>query len=117
MRRQYRVSATSNEGTVENVVHALSVEVQTLLQGVPLPATKQELLAYARREGAGERELRALGDLPDREYRSLNDVREQLAPVQPQGRAVQKAPRAESGEPPGGDDYTRIPTDTGRVRE
>jgi hypothetical protein len=99
------------------VTFALAAEVQTLLEGAPLPARKRELIAYAQQQGAGERQLQALRNLPEREYRYLDEVGEELAPVQPRRHEEQKEPREESGAPPGGDDYTRVPTDTGQVRE
>jgi hypothetical protein len=95
----------------------LAAELQTLLEGAPLPAGRKQLIRYAVEQGAGERELQALRGLPDRQYRSLDELGEELAPVQPRPAQERKEPRAESGEPPGGDDYTRIPTNTGQVRE
>jgi Protein of unknown function (DUF2795) len=95
----------------------LAATLQALLEGVPLPAGRARLLDYARAQGAEERELAALRRLPDRAYRSLDEVGEELAPVQPRPAPERKAPHSESGEPPGGEDYLRIPTDTGRVRE
>jgi uncharacterized protein DUF2795 len=95
---------------------ALAAEAQIVLEGAPLPAEKAALIEYAQRQGADQRLLGALRELPDREYRYLDDVGEQLAPVQPKSKREQKQPREESGKPPGGDDYTQIPTDTGRVQ-
>ena len=57
-------------------------ELQTLLEGVPLPAARSELIEYAREQDGGEL-LGLLSRLPDREYRSLDEVGEALAPVQP----------------------------------
>ena len=37
--------------------HAISAELQVLLEGVPLPAKKTKLLAYARHQDADERLL------------------------------------------------------------
>jgi len=95
----------------------LAATLQELLEGVPLPADRARLIEYARAQGAGERELEALRRLPDRRYRSLDEVGEELAPVQPRPQPERNEPRAESGEPPGGEDYTQVPSDTGRVRE
>ena len=96
---------------------ALAVELQSLLEGVPLPAAREELIRYAVGQGADRRLVQALRELPDRQYRYLDQIGEELAPVQPRSTEARKAPRVESGEPPGGEDYTRIPTDTGQVRE
>ena len=89
--------------------------MQVVLEGVPLPATKDTLVEYARRHDeapAGE-----LGSLPDREYRSLDEVGEALAPVQPEQRHEEAAlPREESDAPPGGADYVDPDPKPGAVR-
>jgi len=95
----------------------LAGTLQELLEGVPLPSERARLIEYARSQGADGRGLEALRRLPDRQFRSLDEVGEELAPVQPRRQPERKEPRAESGEPPGGDDYTRMPSETGRVRE
>ena len=85
----------------------VAAAVQSLLEGVPLPATRSELIEYARRQPGGEAFARELERIPEREYRALDEVGEALAPVQPQWRREQpEAPEPESGEPPGGDAYT-----------
>jgi Protein of unknown function (DUF2795) len=92
-------------------------ELQVLLEGVPLPASKQNLLDHARREGGGSL-ARLLERLPDRHYESLDDVGEQLLPVQPEWKQPDAArPREESGKPPGGEAYTDASAEPGRVRE
>ena len=89
--------------------------IQTLLEGVPLPAARDELVAYARRED--ERAAAELEAITDREYRSLDEVGEALAPVQPaRPRKMPEVPREESDLPPGGDDYTRPHPEPGAVR-
>ncbi len=52
----------------------VAAELQVTLEGVSLPATKDELLAYARREDAAF--VRELQSLPEREYESLDEVGE-----------------------------------------
>ena len=81
--------------------------VEALLEGVALPASRAELVAHARREGAETAVVERLRLLPDRSFRSLDEVGEALEPVQFR-RAADGAPppRAESGPPPGGDAYT-----------
>ena len=82
--------------------------VQSLLEGVPLPASREELIAYARRQPDGEEFAHELERLPEGDYRALDEVGEALAPVQPRRpRPQPDTPRAESGKPPGGDAYTR----------
>jgi hypothetical protein len=90
-------------------------ELQVVLEGIALPAKKQELVAYARREDPDA--ARQLESLPDREYRSLDEVAEALAPVQPpreQPRA--DIPHEESDAPPGGDAYVDPRPEPGAVR-
>lgn len=88
-----------------------------LLEGVDLPATKQRLIAYAREQDGGARVAEALAGVPDREYRTLDEVGEALAPVQPQRSERTKLPRPESGAVAGGDDYTHPHLRPGRVED
>jgi hypothetical protein len=93
-------------------------ELQALLEGVSLPATKGVLLDYARREGADPGALALLEALPDREYGWIDEVGETLHPVQPASpKSHPHEPRPESGEPPGGEAYTDPSPEPGRVRE
>jgi AcrR family transcriptional regulator len=92
-------------------------ELQVLLEGVALPASKQELLDYARREDGG-RVTALLAQLPDRRYGSLDEVGEALVSVQPQWpQPDSPQPREESGAPPGGDAYLDPAAEPGGVRE
>jgi hypothetical protein len=59
-----------------------AAELQVVLEGVPLPARKRQLVEYARREN--EHAARDLAAIPDREYASLDEVGEALVRVQPQ---------------------------------
>ena len=90
-------------------MHRESALVQTVLEGVPLPATKQKLIDYARSHDAGERVLGILDWIEDRQYGLLDEVGEQVAPVQPE--AVRPDPghaAVESDKPPGGSSYTGL---------
>ena len=91
-----------------------AAEIQVVLEGVPLPATRDELIRYARAESADAAEL--LEPLPEGEYDRLDAVGEALThaprPPQPPG----KPPRPESGKPPGGDDYLNPAPRRGAVR-
>jgi hypothetical protein len=49
-------------------------ELETLLGGVPLPAGKAELLAYAVQQRAEPLLLGALRGLPDRQYAEVDEV-------------------------------------------
>lgn len=93
-------------------------ELQVLLEGVALPASKQELLDHAGREGAAPGELALLEALPDREYGTIDEIGETLHPVQPVSPPQQpEQPKAESGLPPGGDAYTDPSAEPGWVRD
>ena len=95
-----------------------AAQLQVLLEGVPLPAAKQELIQHARRERAGPAELALLEALPDGGYESIDEVGETLQPFQPASLAVQPGQsRPERSAPPGGDAYIDPSPETGRVRE
>ena len=92
-----------------------AAEIQVVLEGVALPATKAELLEYARTQDVDA--ARELESLPDKEYRSLDDVGEALEPVQPRSsKAPDDVPREESDAPPGGDAYVDPNPHPGAVR-
>jgi uncharacterized protein DUF2795 len=92
-----------------------AAEIQVVLEGVPLPAKKQELLEYARSQDQAA--AQQLAGIPDREYRSLDEVGEALAPVQPTAPDPDAVrPREESGQPPGGDSYLDPHPEPGAVR-
>ncbi len=93
-------------------------ELQTLLEGVPLPAKRAELLEYAERQDATATQLGMLKRLSDEEFGTIDAVGEELAPVQPQPEdGVPHEPREESGAPPGGDAYTEKHPESGAVRD
>jgi hypothetical protein len=95
-----------------------TAELQVLLEGVPLPAAKQQLIDYARSQPADPGLLRLLERLPDRDYRSLDEVGEALHPVQPTvERRRPREPRVQSDLPPGGEAYTDPSAEPGWVRE
>jgi hypothetical protein len=92
-----------------------AAEIQVLLEGVALPASRRELIAYARSQD--EHLAQQLEPLPERTYRSLDEVGEALAPVQPSWSESDAAvPREESGQPPGGDAYAEPHPEPGAVR-
>lgn len=55
--------------------------LESLLEEMPLPARRDEIVEHAEVEGADEDMLAALRALPDREYESADDVGETLRPV------------------------------------
>ena len=95
--------------------HQRAAELQVVLEGVALPAKKRDLIAYAREQD--ESAIDDLRQLPDREYASLDEVGEALAPVQPSWlQPVPPPPHEESDEPPGGDAYLDPNAEPGAVR-
>ena len=95
-----------------------AAELQVLLEGVPLPASRRALIEYASTQSDGASFERELEQLPDREFGSLDEVGEELVAVQPdQRRRPPRTPQPESGIPPGGDAYTNSFSEPGAVRE
>jgi uncharacterized protein DUF2795 len=80
-----------------------AAEIQVLLEGIRLPATREELVRYAALQDAAA--AAELERIPDREYRRLDEVGEELAPTAPVRASHDRLPRPESGAPPGGADY------------
>ena len=90
-----------------------AAEIQVLLEGVKLPATRDELIRYAALQDS---DLAVeLARLPDRAYDRLDEVGEELAPTQPVHVTEERLPRPESDQPPGGDDYVRPFPESGEV--
>jgi len=100
------------------MAYATAAELQVVLEGVPLPAEKNELLEYASSQGAEPRLLAALRAIRDKEYGYLDQVGEEVARVQPSWEEPPpQTPSEDSDAVPGGPDYIRVPSDTGRVRD
>jgi hypothetical protein len=100
------------------VDNSRAAELQVLLEGVSLPATKDQLLEYAVQQRAAPLFLEALGALPDRVYVRLDEVGEELVHVQPPAPPAEpRTPGEESGDPPGGGAYTDRDPEPGRVRD
>jgi hypothetical protein len=93
-----------------------AAELQALLEGVALPASRQGLVDYVSGQPGGSAYRADLEGLPDREYRSLPEVAEALAPVQPASEYEPPEPREESDQPPGGDGYVTADPVSGAVR-
>jgi hypothetical protein len=92
-----------------------AAEVQVVLEGVSLPATRDELVRYA--EGVDRAAARELERIPDREYERLDAVGEELASTGVRRPDAHPLPKPESGRPPGGDDYLNPSPESGAVRE
>jgi hypothetical protein len=85
-------------------------QLEGLLVGIALPATRDELIAYARAQPGGERAAARLERLPDRLYRAIQEAGEELEPVQPERTPPRiEQPHPESGLPPGGPAYVGDP--------
>lgn len=93
-------------------------ELQVIVEGVDLPAAKAQLVNYAATQGATPTQLALLAGLPDREFETIDELAECLVRVQPKyDDEVPHRPREESGQPPGGDDYTNPSPVSGAVRD
>jgi hypothetical protein len=55
--------------------------IESLLEGMPLPARRDEIVEHAEIEGADDDLLAALRALPDREYETVDDVGESHHPA------------------------------------
>jgi hypothetical protein len=100
------------------MAYAIAAGLQVVLEGVPLPAERNQLLEYARSQDVEPRLLAALRAIPDKEYGYLDQVGEEVARVQPSWeKPPPQTPSESSDAAPGGPDYTRVPTDTGQVRD
>jgi hypothetical protein len=91
-----------------------AAEIQVVLEGVKLPATRDELVHYAALQDAEA--AVELERVPDREYESIDEVGEELARVQPDFPAQPPATHPESGSPPGKADYVNPSPTPGAVR-
>lgn len=96
-----------------------AAELKATLVGVALPAEKPQLLEYAVQQRTEPRLLEGLRTLPeDKTFESLDDVVEALLHVQPprlDGRPHE--PPEAAGAPPGGDAYTELDPETGKIRD
>jgi len=90
-------------------------EIQALLEGVPLPATRDMLVRYAQAED-GDVAALLQQRLPDQEFSHLDDVAELLTGGVTPPHSPTPLPIPESGKPPGGDDYLNPSPEPGRVR-
>ena len=91
-----------------------AAEIQVVLEGVKLPATRAELVHYAALQDAEA--AVELERISDREYKSIDEVGEELAHTQPYFPAEEPLPREESGAPPGKADYVNPDPTPGELR-
>ena len=91
-----------------------SAEIQVVLEGISLPASRDQLVRYAAR--FDEAAARTLETIPNRQYKRIDEVGDELAGTKPVRAASDNLPKPESGKPPGGDDYVRPFPEPGKVR-
>jgi hypothetical protein len=91
-----------------------SAELQVLLEGVPLPATRDVLVSYARAQDAASAAW--LEPLPEGEYERIDAVAEALSAPRRLPSPPSRLPRPESDKPPGGSAYLDAGETSGAVR-
>jgi hypothetical protein len=91
-----------------------AAEIQVLLEGITLPAAREQLVHYAALQDA-EAAIE-LERIADREYHSIDDVGEELVQTQPHLPAERPLPQPESGVPPGKADYVNPDPTPGAIR-
>jgi hypothetical protein len=91
-----------------------AAEIQVVLEGVTLPATREELVRYASLQDAEA--AVELERIADHEYTSIDEVGEELAHTQPYLPAPSFIPHPESGSPPGKADYVNPHPTPGALR-
>jgi hypothetical protein len=91
-----------------------AAEIQVVLEGVKLPATRAELVHYAALQDAEA--AVDLERIPDHQYTSIDEVGEELAHTQPRLPAPGLIPHEESGSPPGKADYVNPHPTPGELR-
>ncbi len=55
----------------------LPMEAERVLEKLKFPAKKSDIIAEAKRQGVQDSILENLGMLPDREYKSADDIRQE----------------------------------------
>jgi hypothetical protein len=91
-----------------------AAEIQVVLEGVTLPATRAQLVRYAALQDAEA--AVELERIRDRQYASIDEVGEELAHTQPHLPAPGFIPHPESGSLPGQEDYVNPQPTPGELR-
>jgi hypothetical protein len=91
-----------------------AAEIQVVLEGIALPASRDELVRYAALQDAEA--AVELERIRDRTYESIDEVGEELAPTKPNLPAKQPVPQPESGALPGKADYVNPDPTPGAIR-
>lgn len=63
------------------MARAKSVQLEKTLNEVVYPVSKKDLIRYAEEKGADEAVLRALKQLPSRQYETLADLKQVINPI------------------------------------
>lgn len=58
------------------------IQLQKHLKGVDYPASKEQLIQHAQKQGADENAISVLQQLPDEEYESPTDVSEAVGEIE-----------------------------------
>jgi hypothetical protein len=58
------------------------IQLQKHLKGVDYPASKEQLIEHAQKQGADENAISVLQQLPDEEYESPTDVSEAVGEIE-----------------------------------
>lgn len=66
---------TGSQG--KSMEEKLSVETEKVLEKVTFPAKKSDIIQEAKKQGVQDSILENLDMLPDREYKSIDDVRQE----------------------------------------
>ena len=60
---------------------ASPVDIARHLEGLSLPASKQDVVRHARSRGANQEEVAALERLPDQEFKTMADILKDVGQV------------------------------------
>jgi hypothetical protein len=91
-----------------------AAEIQVVLEGIRLPASRAELAEYAASFDLDA--AAAIRRLPDRRYGSIDEVGEALVPREPRPSPERRLPRPERGSPPGREAYVTADVVSGGVQ-
>jgi hypothetical protein len=58
------------------------IQLQKHLKGVDYPASKEQLIQHAQKQGADENAIAALQQIPDQEYEAPTDVSQAVGDVE-----------------------------------
>lgn len=58
------------------------IQLQKHLKGVDYPASKEQLIQHAQKQGADDNAISVLNQLPDEEYESPTDVSEAVGEIE-----------------------------------